>query len=64
MEINIFIDDELIDSPWRWVIDARTGEKKILFVSREVFKLIDEGQMPEELAEELTNFGSNGGSLI
>ena len=63
-DIHIVINDDLKDDEWKWEVDVMTEKKNILFVSRNMYRLIDEGKMPKELAEELTEAGSNGGSLL
>ena len=51
-DIHIVINDDLKDDEWKWEVDVMTEKKNILFVSRNMYRLIDEGKMPKELAEE------------
>ena len=40
-DIHIVINDDLKDDEWKWEVDVMTEKKNILFVSRNMYRLID-----------------------
>jgi hypothetical protein len=59
---HMFIDSRLKGQSWRWGEDAPT-KNRILFVSAELFNMLNSNQIPEKLMEEIRK-GSNGDAEV
>ena len=62
-EVSIFLDVEMDDGAWRWEKDFQNKNKKLLIVAPDVYDMLSNGIIPDELEEEITK-NKNGRSPI
>jgi hypothetical protein len=61
--VNVFLDVDMDNGTWRWSFDFRDSDKKMLIVASDIYNMITNGVIPDELQDELTQ-NKNGGSPI
>ncbi len=62
--IVIIVNDELKDDQRIWEVDVKTKKKNILFVNDKIYKLIENGHIPEDIFEELSKFDFGKGDIV
>lgn len=62
--IKVFVDHSYEEKSWKWEIDFHSKER-ILIVSRDIFEIMENGIIPEEIKNEMIieQDGGNGSSL-
>ena len=62
--IVICVNDDLEDDQREWEVDVKTKKKNILFVNDKIYKLIESGNIPQDIFKELSKFDFNGGDIV